>query len=42
MGGLIQTEIATFLFGVRMPMLYVIQHGGNFVPEATSPEDMYI
>ncbi len=29
-----------FYFGVRMPMLYVIQHGGNFVPEATSAEDI--
>ena len=23
-----------FYFGVRMPMLYVVQHGGNFVSEA--------
>ncbi len=24
-----------FYFGVKMPMLYVIQNGGNFVPEST-------
>lgn len=29
-----------FYFGVRMPMLYVAQHGGNFVDQATSPEDI--
>ena len=29
-----------FYFGVRMPMLYVIQHGGNFVPQATNAEDI--
>lgn len=29
-----------FYFGVRMPMLYVIQHGGNFVPNAVSPKDI--
>lgn len=29
-----------FYFGVRMPMLYVAQHGGNFVEKATSPEDI--
>ena len=29
-----------FYFGVKMPMLYVIQHGGNFVPQATNPEDI--
>ena len=29
-----------FYFGVKMPMLYVIQHGGNFVPEATNAEDI--
>lgn len=27
-----------FYFGVKMPMLYVIQNGGNFVPEPTPPE----
>lgn len=26
-----------FYFGVKMPMLYVIQNGGNFVPESTAP-----
>lgn len=29
-----------FYFGIRMPMLYVIQNGGNFVPEATPPTDI--
>ena len=29
-----------FYFGVKMPMLYVIQHGGNFVEKATKPEDI--
>lgn len=29
-----------FYFGVRMPMLYVIQHGGNFVPRPVPPEDI--
>jgi hypothetical protein len=27
-----------FYFGVRMPMLYVVQNGGNFVEDATHPE----
>jgi hypothetical protein len=39
----IQIQIALgdfipFYFGVRMPMLYVVQHGGNFVKKATPPE----
>lgn len=29
-----------FYFGVKMPMLYVAQHGGNFVEHATSPMDI--
>jgi hypothetical protein len=29
-----------FHFGVRMPMLYVIQGGGNFVEKPTPPEDI--
>lgn len=29
-----------FYFGVRMPMLYVIQNGGNFVVKAVSPENI--
>ncbi|WP_299291363.1 DUF4433 domain-containing protein [uncultured Mucilaginibacter sp.] len=28
-------DFIPFYFGVRMPMLYVIQHGGNFVERAT-------
>ncbi len=30
-------EYIPFYFGTRMPMLYVIQKGGNFVTKATSP-----
>lgn len=33
-------DFIPFYFGKRMPMLYVIQHGGNFVPQATNPEDI--
>lgn len=29
-----------FYFGIRMPMLYVAQHGGNFVQQATSPTEI--
>jgi hypothetical protein len=29
-----------FYFGIKMPMLYVIQTGGNFVKKATPPEDI--
>lgn len=29
-----------FYFGVRMPMLYVIQHGGNYVPNVIGPQDI--
>ena len=29
-----------FYFGVRMPMLYVIQNGGNFVEKSCPPEDI--
>jgi hypothetical protein len=29
-----------FYFGVKMPMLYVIQNGGNFVKNATHPKDI--
>ena len=29
-----------FYFGTRMPMLYVIQHGGNSVEKATPPQDI--
>jgi hypothetical protein len=27
-----------FYFGIRMPMLYVVQNGGNFVEQATPPQ----
>lgn len=33
-------DFIPFYFGVRMPMLYVIQHGGNFVPCATPSTDI--
>ena len=29
-----------FYFGVRMPMLFVVQHGGNLVESATEPENI--
>lgn len=29
-----------FYFGIRMPMLYVIQNGGNFVERVTPPQDI--
>jgi ssDNA thymidine ADP-ribosyltransferase, DarT len=29
-----------FYFGLRTPMLYVIQKGGNFVPKITPPEEI--
>ncbi len=29
-----------FYFGVRMPMLYVIQNGGNFVMHPTAPDNI--
>ncbi|MEO7048067.1 MAG: DUF4433 domain-containing protein, partial [Ferruginibacter sp.] len=29
-----------FYFGIKMPMLYVIQHGGNFVNEATPAKNI--
>lgn len=29
-----------FYFGVRMPMLYVVQHGGNYVPSSVMPDDI--
>ncbi len=28
-------DFTPFYFGVKMPMLYVAQHGGNFVEQAT-------
>lgn len=31
-------ELTPFYFGIRMPMLYVIQNGGNFVEKATPAE----
>ena len=29
-----------FYFGIKMPMLYIMQIGGNFVVKATNPEDI--
>jgi len=29
-----------FYFGIKMPMLYIIQNGGNFVRNATAAEDI--
>jgi hypothetical protein len=33
-------NLIPFYFGVRMPMLYVIQNGGNFVEKSTPPDDI--
>ena len=33
-------EFIPFYFGMKMPMLYVIQNGGNFVEKATAPKDI--
>ena len=33
-------DFVPFYFGVRMPMLYVAQHGGNFVKKAYHPEEI--
>ena len=33
-------DFIPFYFGIRMPMLYVIQHGGNYVPNALKAEDI--
>ena len=33
-------QFIPFYFGVRMPMLYVMQNGGNFVEQATPPRDI--
>jgi hypothetical protein len=33
-------DFIPFYFGVRMPMLYVMQHGGNYVEKASAKEDI--
>ncbi|MBN1364434.1 MAG: DUF4433 domain-containing protein [Syntrophaceae bacterium] len=33
-------DYVPFYFGVRMPMLYVVEHGGNFVERSTPPSDI--
>ncbi|MEM1406567.1 MAG: DUF4433 domain-containing protein [Bacteroidota bacterium] len=33
-------DYVPFYFGVRTPMLYVMQLGGNYVPNKVSPEDI--
>ena len=33
-------DFIPFYFGVKMPMLYVMQNGGNFVERATPPQDI--
>ena len=33
-------DFIPFYFGVKMPMLYVVQRGGNFVENATKPENI--
>lgn len=38
--GIMLGDYIPFYFGVRMPMLYVIQRGGNFVEKARKPEEI--
>jgi ssDNA thymidine ADP-ribosyltransferase, DarT len=38
--GIILGDFIPFYFGIKMPMLYVIKNGGNFVMKATSAEDI--
>lgn len=33
-------DFIPFYFGVKMPMLFVVQNGGNFVHSSTPPEDI--
>lgn len=33
-------DFIPFYFGIKMPMLYIMQIGGNFVEKATKPEDI--
>lgn len=33
-------EFTPFYFGVKMPMLYVIQNGGNFILKETKPQEI--
>jgi hypothetical protein len=33
-------EFIPFYFGIKMPMLYVVQNGGNFVEKATPAENI--
>jgi len=39
-GTIILGDYIPFYFGVRMPMLYVMQHGGNYVEKATPPQNI--
>jgi hypothetical protein len=39
-GSIILGDFIPFYFGIRMPMLYVMQHGGNCVERATPPENI--
>ena len=33
-------DFTPFYFGIKMPMLYVVQQGGNFVEKANKPDDI--
>ncbi|MDR2191260.1 MAG: DUF4433 domain-containing protein [Endomicrobium sp.] len=39
-GSIILGDFIPFYFGIKMPMLYVIQHGGNFVEYPILPQDI--
>jgi hypothetical protein len=38
--GIVLGDFIPFYFGIKMPMLYVIKIGGNFVLKPTPPEDI--
>ncbi len=39
-GNIVLGNFIPFYFGVRMPMLFVVQRGGNHVERATPPQDI--
>jgi hypothetical protein len=39
-GSIVLGNFIPFYFGIRMPMLYVMQHGGNYVEKATPAKDI--
>jgi len=39
-GSIVLGDFIPFYFGIRMPMLYVMQHGGNYVEKVTPAKDI--